>query len=64
LFGNHITQLDKSNPTYKETEWAIMHTAGALYGGMFLIASEPNVILNLRDYTAAGSDTTAATMEV
>ena len=36
--GNLITQLDKSDPTYKETERAIKHTAGAFYIGMLLMA--------------------------
>ena len=36
--GNLITQLDKSDPTYKKTEWTIKHTAGAFYIGMLMIA--------------------------
>ena len=36
--GNLITQMDKSDPTYKKTEWAIKHTAGGLYIGMSVIA--------------------------
>ena len=34
--SNLITRLDKSDPTYKQTEWAIKHTAGVLYAGMSL----------------------------
>ena len=35
--GNLITQLDKSDPIYKNAEWAIKHTAGAFYSGMLLM---------------------------
>jgi len=27
---------NKSDPTYKQTEWAIKHSAGAFYAGMSL----------------------------